>query len=426
MKIIGIMFLTIIGAVSIACSEVEPLSLQRSIEIALSNNHGLLAASKKIASSKERVWEAKTGFYPTFSLSSSYTRLNKATTINFQGLSMAMSDDVIYEAKGLIQQPLFTGGKISSGYELAKYNYEATEYEYEKVKNELILQVKGAYLGILKALKFQQIAQEAVKQVEAHLKVVNNFYDAGMVAKVDVLKAEVGLANVKQSLVRAENGVSLAKAGFNQVLAQDQGAPVEIVDILEFSPQSINPDDCIKQAQTMRPELKQITANIEMLKQRVKITKGDYYPSVALIGNYNYQKGKKTPIEWEETWIAGVMVNLNLWDWNARKSRVNQAEADTEGLKEQQLLLRDVTFLEVRQACFSLEEAEKNIGVAQKSIGQAEENLRITKEMYNEGATTSTDVLDAQTLLTQAKTNYYQALYDHNLAMARLEKAIGK
>ncbi|MEW6608240.1 MAG: TolC family protein [bacterium] len=417
----------LITGISTVWAEVGPLNLERSVEIALANNHGLLSASKKVASAKEKVWEAKTGFYPIFSLSSSYTRLNEATTVDFQGRSMALSDEGISEAKGIIQQPLFTGGKISSGYKLAKANYEAAKYEYEMVKNELILEVKSAYFGILKALKFQQIAQEAVEQVQAHLKVVGNFYDVGMVAKVDVLKAEVELANVKQNLIRAENGVRLANAAFNQVLAQDQNTPVEIIDILEFRPQTINLDNCIKQAQTMRPELKQIKTTIEVLKQRVKIARSDYYPSVALIGNYDYQKGKKTPIdEWQETWMAAVSVNFTLWDWKARKSRVNQTEANLAAVEEQLLLLKDRILLEVRQGCLGLEEAEKNIGVAQKSIGQAEENLRITKEMYKEGASTTTDVLDAQTLLTQAKTNYYQALYDYNLAWAKLQKAIGR
>ncbi|MEW6619818.1 MAG: TolC family protein [bacterium] len=425
MRIFGVMFVIVVCVVSEAWS--EPLNLERSIELAISNNHSLRAASKKVILSKEGILEVKTGFYPTLKLESSYTRLNEATTVDFQGLSMAMSDDEIYEAKGVIQQPLFTGGKISSNYELAKDNYESTQYEYKKVKNELILEVKSAYLGILKALKFQQIAQETVKQVESHLKVVTNFYDAGMVAKVDVLKTEVQLANVQQNLVQAENRVNLAKVSFNQVLAQDQNTPVEVIDILELRPQIINLNECLKEAQEMRPELKQLKANIEILKQKVKIARSDYYPSVNLIGNYDYQKGQKTPIdEWEKTWMAGICLNFNLWDWKARDSRVKQAEAEMAGVEEQLLLLKDRILLEVRQTCLSLEEAEKNIGVARKSIGQAEENLRITEEMYKEGMATTTDVLDAQTLLTQAKTNYYQALYDYNLAWARLQKAIGR
>lgn len=423
--ILGIIILCVLGIP--AGIGAEPLSLEKSIEIALANNHSLHSASKKVSSAKEKIWEAKTYFYPAMNISSIYTKLNEPPSISMGHQIYQLSDDDIYDIKGTLQQTIFSGGKILAGYELAKCNYEGAKYEYEKVRNELLLEVKTAYFGILKALKFRQIAQETVEQVEAHLKVVRNFYDAGMVVKVDVLKAEVQLANVKQNLVRAENRVNLTKARFNQLLAQDQNAPVELVDIMEVKPYTVDMDKCIKEAQALRPELNQIKANISILEQRVKIARADYYPSVALIGNYDYQKGKTTPIdEWEKVWTAGVMVNFNLWDWNAKKSRVNQAEDELKGLKEQQLLLIDVISLEVREAFFSLEEAEKNIGVAQKAIGQAEENLRITKEMYKKGTATSTDVLDAQTLLTQAKTNYYQTLYDYNLAFAKLQKAIGR
>ncbi|MFH1562659.1 MAG: TolC family protein [Nitrospirota bacterium] len=402
-------------------AEVKPLTLDQSIQIALANNHSLQAASKSVTSAKEGIVEAKAGFYPTLRFESSCTKLDSAPSFG----TMIMGDDVIYDAKGIVTQPLFTGGKLSSAYKIALSNYESAEYGYERVQNELILAVKSAYLGILKALKFQQVAADAVKQVEAHRRLVKNFYDAGTVAKVDVLRAEVQLANAKQNLIKAENGVSMAKAGFNQVLARGLDAPVEVIDILEGTPYTVNLNDCNKEAGNNRPELKAMKANIEMLRQSVTITKGDNYPAVALIGNYDYQKGKTPEIEWDGSWMAGIMVNLTLWDWDARKSRINQAVSELEAVYAQEMLLKDGIMLEVRQAYLSLNEAEKNIEVAQGAIGQAEENLRISEEMYKEGVSTTTDVLDAQTLLTQSKTNYYQALYDYNLARARLQKAMG-
>ncbi len=424
MRIIGIT-LVVISTVSVAWAEVELLNLEKSIEIALANNYGLRAASKNVISAKEGVCEAKTAFYPTLRLESKYIRLNEPPTIDFMGQSIAMGDEVIYDAKGTLQQLLFTGGKISSAYKLAIHNHEAAKLEFIKVKNELILAVKSAYFGILKAQKFYKVATESVNQVDAHLKMAQNYYNVGMVAKIDVLKADVQLANVKQNLVHAENGVKLAKASFNNLLGREQNTPVEVVDILEFTPLELELDKCINTAHLQRPELKQIDVNLKALEQRIKIAKSQYYPSISMIGNYDYQKGHKPKIEWEKTWSVGVMVNLELWNWGATGARVNQAKANLEALEEQKLLLKNRISLEVREAYLNLQEAEKNIGVAKKSIGQAEENFRITKEMYKEGAATSTDVLDAQTLLTQAKTNYYQALYDYNLALARLEKAIG-
>jgi len=413
-------------------AETSPLTLEQAIQIAIDNNYSLQATSKRQTLAKEKVSEAKSAFYPNLRIESSVIKLNEPPSMELPSMGqlprmgkIILGDDVIYDAKAIVAQPLWTGGKLSSSYKLAQANAQSAEYEYERVKNELILSVQGAYFGILKALKFAQIARDAVKQIEAHLQIVKNFYSAGAVAKVDVLRAEVQLANAKQNLIKAENGLSLAKAGFNQLLARNLNTEFEVVDILELTPSKVNLDDCLKKAVNSRPELKQMKANIEMLKQRLTIAKADNYPSVALFGNYDYQKGKTPEIKWDESWMAGIMVNWTLWDWKARKSRINQAEAELEAVSAQELLLRDGIMLEVKQAVLNLNEAEKNIDVSQDAIGQAEENLRITREMYKEGAATTTDVLDAQTLLTQAKTNYYQALYDYHLALAKLEKAIG-
>jgi len=404
-----------------AWAETSPLTLDQAIQIAIDNNYSLQAASKRQTLAKEQVSEAKSTFYPNLRIESGVTKLDEVPSFG----RMIMGDDVIYDIKGIVTQPLWTGGKVSSAYKLALANDESAKYEYERVKNELILSVQGAYFGILKALKFAQIARDAVKQIEAHLQIVKNFYEVGIVAKVDVLKAEVQLANALQNLIKAENGVSLAKAGFNQLLARKLDAEVEVVDILEWIPCKVNLDDCLKKAVNNRPERKQMKANIEMLKQRVNIAKSDNYPSVVLFGNYEEEKGKRPEIKWDESWMAGIMVNWTLWDCDARKSRINQATSELEAVAAQEMLLRDGIMLEVKQAVLSLNEAEKNIDVSQGAIGQAEENLRITREMYKEGTATTTDVLDSQTLLTQAKTNYYQALYDYHLALAKLQKAMG-
>ncbi|MBU2600057.1 TolC family protein [bacterium] len=421
MKRLVIFFGVVLTLICSTWAGTSPLTLEQGIRIALANNHSLQAASKSVTSAKEKISEAKSAFFPTLALSSNYTKLNEAPSF----AAITIGNDDIYDLKATLQQPLFTGGKLSAGREMAEYSHRSAQYEYERVKQELILAVKSTYFGILKTSKFQQVATDSVKQVEAHLQIVHNLYNAGMVAKVDVLKAEVQLANTKQNLIKVENAVILAKALFNQILAQDQSASVDVVDILEFTPYQVNLDTGIKEALTKRPELKQIMANIGVLAQIVRLSKSNYYPSMSMIGNYDYQKGAKQGNDWEKTWMAGIMINYNLWDWKAKRSKVNSAEANLESLKAQQLALADAITLEVRQAYLSMEETKKNIDVAQKSIGQAEEGLRITEEMYKEGCATNTDVLDSQTMLTQTRTNYYQALYDYNLARAKLQKAMG-
>ena len=126
-----------------------------------------------------------------------------------------------------------------------------------------------------------------------------------------------------------------------------------------------------------------------------------------------------------DNWDVTAAVKWTFWEWGRTHYSVQEKINQREQVKEALTQIKDLIRLEVKEAYLSLREAEKNIGVAEKSIEQAEENFRINQVRYREQVTTSLEVLDAQTLLTQAKNNTYQALYAYNLARSRLTRAIG-
>jgi outer membrane protein TolC len=160
------------------------------------------------------------------------------------------------------------------------------------------------------------------------------------------------------------------------------------------------------------------------------MAKSKYYPEVAF--TYNYTKAGDTPdvsgsnFQLPNQWQAIVGLSWTLWDWNKTRNSVNQVESQKMQLSQTRKSIEDGIKLQLKQAILGLKEAEEKIPTAQKSVDQAEENLRVSEERYKAQVTTSTEVLDAQTLLSQAKMNYYNALYDHNLARAGLLRAIGE
>ena len=400
----------------------EAFTLEDSINIALKNNHALRAASEKITGAKEKSWEAKTLFLPKFKAESSYSHLNEPPTF----LSVEVGDDNVYDARAVVSQSLFTGGKILSLNKQGKNNLEATKYNYEEAKQNLILQVKEAYLGILVAQKYREVCRDAVEQMKAHLETVSGLYNAGTISNIDLLRTEVQLANAEQALIKAENAVELAKSSFNTILGRNLNSSIEVVNVFEVIEQEYNLDQLLKKAKGNRPEVYKIKHNIEMAKAGIGVAQSNYWPQIGLFGNYKYHKGDEPIIEWKEDWMVGAKVSLDIWNWGETKAQVGQAKAALREIEHLEAQIKDGIALEVKGALLSVREAKKRIKVSERAVIQAEESLSSAQIGYKNGRVDNVEVLAAQLALTQAKTNHLEAIYNSILSQARLEKAIGK
>jgi outer membrane protein len=401
-------------------------TIEEAIRDGVSNNWSIKAKEEKVTESEYGEKEAKAGFLPELSMSVSYTRLSAVTTIG----KMALGDKDNYQWKGTLTQPLFTGYALTSAHELAKLGIDQSNVAVELAKLDLALQIKEGYFNILKADKAVNVAKSAVDSLESHLAVAKNFYDVGMIPINDMLKAEVELANAQHNYIKAQNDWRLAKASFNMMLSRPVGESFEVEDILKYTPETPDFDNCLGKALKNRPEIKSIDLADSQIDQQIKIAKSKYYPTAAF--TYNYIKAGDTPdvsgsdFQKANQWQAIVGLSWTFWDWDKTKSTVNQTESQKIQLSQTRKTLEEGITFELKKAFIDLKEAEEKIPTAKKAVDQAEENLRVSEERYKAQVTTSTEVLDAQTLLSQARMNYYSSLYDHNLAKAALLRALGE
>ena len=168
---------------------------------------------------------------------------------------------------------------------------------------------------------------------------------------------------------------------------------------------------------------------MELAQSDVKLSKSEYYPNVSLVGNY--ARYGDTPglsgsaYKPDENWYVLAVANWNFWEWGKTKHRVDAGISRENQATDVLTHLRDQITLEVKNAFLLLQETEKQVHVMEKAIEQAEENFRINTERYREQVGTTTDVIDAQTLLTRAKANYFDALGEFNINKARMERAMG-
>jgi outer membrane protein len=409
-------------------------TLDAGIKEALENNWNVKAKEEKITESSYAEKEAKADMLPQFSTSYSFAHLGSVpsidTTVFGNNVKFALGDQNIYQWQATIKQPVFTGYALTAAHELTKLGIDQSKMTVELEKLDLALNVKEAYFNILKADKAVGVVKSAVDSLESHLSVAKNFYDVGMIPVNDVLKAEVELGNAKHDLIKAQNDARLVRMAFNVYLSKSVDEAVEVEDILVFTPESPDYQQSLEKAMKARPEIKSLDISDDQIDRQITIAKSKYYPEVG--ASYSYTKAGDTPnvsgsnFQLEHQWQIGIGITWTFWNWNKTKNSVRQNETMKSELSNTRKAVADGIRLEVKKAILDLKQAEEKIPVTKKAVEQGEENLRVSEERYKAQVTTSTEVLDAQTLLSQARMNYYNALYDHNLAKAGLLRATGE
>jgi len=410
----------------------SPLTLKESIGIALQKNPTLQAAQGAIKEAQYRRLGTVSDFLPKATTQYSYTRLDKAPYFSVPPLipatQIGAKDN--YNWTTSVTQPVFTGGALINNYLLAKTGVDIAKVEFEQTKLDLVLQVKEAYYSVLNAEKGLEVAEQAVAQLEAHYTVAQAFFDAGIIAKNDVLQVDVELAQTRQNLIKAQNALEVARSVFNTLLRRGINEAVNLGETLEYTPITIDANILTEEAFRERPELKASELGVKSAKKGVGLAASKLFPQVSIVFTYA-RDGDEPSVNGSQfqhdadSWNVMGVAQWNIWDWGKawwgvgeNKAKVFQAERALEQVQ-------DGVRLDVKQASLSVVEAKQNIQVAETAVSQAEENFRINEERYKGQVATSTDVLDALTLLTRARTNYYTALSDYNVSKARLQRAIG-
>ena len=429
--LIGIMVVFVYGGSLLAQESQQPLTLEESIKIALERNLQLLSAMEGVMGSQFRVKEAFTNFLPGWTGQYSYTRYSDASTIGVSGAGGSPTTGTgrdIYNFNTTLSQPLFTGGLNLANYRLEKLGLDLSKTSVEVIKRDTVLQVRTGYFTILRAVKLREVAEQTVKQFEGQLEVTKAFFEVGIVPKNDLLQAEVRLAQARQDLIKAENGVAVAKASFNILLRRDVSEPFNVVDLLQYKASTLTFEESLEEALRQRAEMKSAQLSIEQAKQNVNIARSGFFPTISLAGNY-LRLSDQLDLQGEkggDRWSIQTLATFTLWNWGNTAYKVGENKVKVSQAEYAKLQVQDNITLEVKQDYLNMIQAEKNIAVAEKSIEQAEENLRMNQERYKYQVATAFDVLDAVTLLAQARVNYYSALSDFNIVKAQLDRAMGR
>jgi len=410
------------------------LTLDQSIEMALQQNPAHLAAGEKVRSAEYGIREAVSGFFPSVTGQGLATLDEKLFSLEFPSMIPGQPPQKVevdftrdYQFALSFTQPLFTGGKLLSGFRTARYNLDANREGLRQSEHTLVYNTKRFFYGYLLAREFVQVAAESVEVAEKHYQTVKTQYEVGTASKFDLLRSEVQVANLKPQLIRARNNLKVAELSFKTLLGLELTRPVEIRGEMEYVP--LNPDleKSLSAAIHNRPEVNQLKLQQKMAGEMLKMARSEYFPSVALSATYNFwgDSLRFNNDPWQNYYTVNLVLSVPIFNGFATASRIAKSKAALREIELSQQGVEDAVQFEVNQALLKLKEAEESLLSQEKNVDQAKESLRIAELNYTEGLATSLDVSSVQAALSQAKINRTQALFDYVLARAELEKAIG-
>jgi outer membrane protein len=395
---------------------------------ALSVDHRLQAKRKMTEASHYALSAAKSARLPSLSIESAYTILNHAPTAvidspSAQIMEMPVSEDKSLSYTTTASLPLFTSGRITNSINAGVAELSASQQEEAKTALDIKLGVAEAYVASLRARRGIEVAESAESSLAAHAKDVGHFFEQGMVAKNDLLAAQVALSDARQQTIRSRNSLDIAHASYNRLLHRPLDQAVMIDDI---AAETSHPDiqEVTSTALQKRPELAALSAQVNSLRLQAESIRSSTYPQLTLMGSYNYQQNKYQL--YENVWSAALGLKWDIFDGGVIRNNANAMMQKAESLSDVQSDTASVIELQVRQAWLDVGETQSRIAVTREATRQAEENLRVVKDRYREGVGTNTEVLDAETLRTKSYNNYYNALYDAVMANIRLHYATGE
>ena len=402
------------------------LSLNDCLLIVSHRSHDILLTQEALSQAEEKITQAKAAMLPFLGAEASYARLDKELSFAMGPQSLTFMDRDLYKAGIVIQQPIFLGGRLDAAYKASQYSRDAQAQGKKAIEEELTFQVTRAYRTVQVAEAFQKVAAEAHDLLAVHEHDVTILVEKGTNPEIDLLRTRTELANTRTELNAADNAVDLAHSALKNLLV----IPLEeSVSLTEALGRPLKPEDDLshltKLALDRRPEISAITFKIAAAEQGLRAAKGEYMPSVALEGRYEYMEGDFRDLEGGDHWTIGVGAQLPLWNWGETAAKVREAKSQLVQVRIQRDKTTDRIRLEVRQAFLDLGKAEKNIVAAESALNTAKEAYRQARARYRAGEGTNTDVLDVRAALSRAEANHTQALFDYNVALAAINRAVG-
>ncbi len=416
----------------------DGLRLPVAVEIALRGNPLVRASASGREMADAQLSEERSARLPVLQFSENFIRSNNPVFVFGSLLEQARFGASNFALPGLnnpdslsnyrtaltLKMPVFDQWRSSTRINQAKFLQRQAEAQTDQVHQQLRYEVLKSFYGVLLAEAGKEVADEAVKLAQADIKRSRDRMDAGVAVASDLLAAEVQLAEFRQQQIQAEGEIVTARAALNTVLGLPIETPQKIAGELAEKTFSVSvQDELMEEALRHRPDYSRAGLALSSSREGVRAARGENLPRFDVYTSFG-TSGRNL---WSGSgdYLVGASLSFNLLDFG-RSARINRARAaETMAMSEQQHLANQIR-LEVVRANQQYLTARERLVVAGRVINHATEALRIVQDRYNEGLTTITEVLRAETALVRARLNLLTARYDHYLGYAGVLLVTGR
>jgi outer membrane protein len=430
----------LVPALSIATALVAPsahaqpappptTSVADCVAIALRDSPDAQSSAAAIQGAEAQRAEVRGGFGPKVHVDANMQQWNSAFNIPFNLGGMVTNfpvrDAFTWTVGVSLIQPITPLFAIYDEYKVQDLGVDVAALRLAATRREVVFVTIESYYRLLEAMRLSEVAKDSVGQLEAQQKQAQSQFDNGVIGKNDLLRAVLALAGARQRAIQTRGQVILARG---QLAVAMGHSPDEAIEPEPFTGEpppvgesALEPAEA--RAVSQRLELRDLDRQIGQAESSVRFAKKKLLPVINAVGNYTHTAG--SPFSQENAAYVGLAASWDVWDWGTTIGGIHEADAKLKQTILARKKVEDQVRIEARQAFVNADSANEALAVARSAVSQAEENYRIVTKKFQNNAATSFDVVDAESLLTQARGQVEQALYDYLIAGAALQKATG-
>lgn len=429
----------------------ETLTLEQCREMALTHNKEMAASVRATESATYTAKSYKGNFYPnitingaglystadgsfgvaggnlpTFSLDATGAASANGGFAYFPGLNLDYKVGFVYTGGVQLEQPIYMGGKISAAYKLATLGKEIAQTQQTLTATEVIVETEEAYANVVKADEMMKVADSYHNLLKELLRSVESAYNHGMKPQNDVLKVQVKLNESELAMRKAENARRLAAMNLCHLIGKPLTADIKVSSNLP----KVSPSGSMQTFDiSNRPEYTMLNKQVEAAKQQVKLNRSELLPKIGASASYSYIHGievnDQALLDKGNATVA-INVSIPVFHFGERRNKVKAAKAKLEQTQLEQQNLNEKMLLELSQSANNLNEAYLERDIANRSLRQAEENMRVSRKQYEAGMESLSDHLEAQMLWQQAYETKVDAAFRLYLSHIAYLKATGE
>lgn len=424
--------LAILLPLKMAAQATRHISLQEAIKMGIENSKMLKLSESRIAAANAQLAQTKDANLPNAKFTAAYSQLYApANTLSFgPQKSFSIPDNGnLYLSTLSVTEPIFAGSRINFAKVSAELLVKIAALDAQKDREAIAYNVISAYYNLYKILQSQQIVAQNLQTIEERLTEIRKFEQQGLATRNDVLRWELQKSNAQLNQLELNNNRNVVNYNMNILLGLDGKTLIETDDLSETRFASKSLDEYLSLAYTHRKDLTSYQYQSQLTEVNIKSVRSEKLPMLAAAANVYYINPTKKFIPDVKSYLAPMTLGLNL-SWNiaslyTNKNKMTAAQVQKEQVNLAQSQLKDNIQMEIYKNYTGYLQALDRIRVLQTAVAQAEENDRIMESKYKNNVASTTDRIDAATLLFQSRINLSLAKADAQMAYYQLIQSTG-